>query len=248
MQHRFAQTSNVNRFLAGIRELRARGAAEASWALLTSEPGLGKTDTLTWWAGKEGALYLRAKSAWTPRWAMAELIQQMGLEPESTQEKMFAQALGALARSPRPIVVDEVENCLHDHKVLERFRDLSDLTECPVIIAGMDRVRTRLMRYEQISSRITAVIEFAPSDLADVQVMAETLLEIQLDEAALELVLQQSEGRYRLIMDALSSIERFAKVNSLTRVEGARLSAEKIALCHDWRVTKRCRPAAKGVK
>ena len=40
MKNVFAMTSNVQRFLGAMHELKKRGATEASWVLLTGVPGL----------------------------------------------------------------------------------------------------------------------------------------------------------------------------------------------------------------
>lgn len=241
MKNLFAMTSNADRFLAAMKALEKRGASEASWVLLTGLPGLGKTELVEWWAAHKDALYLRAKSAWTPRAAMAELAERLGIAPSKKSVELFGQIIGVLGRSPTPLVVDEIEHCLRDAKVLEVFRDLSDLTEIPVIIVGMDAVRTAIQRHEQISSRIHQVVDFLPATPDDVRLMADTLIDgpLTLADDLIAKIHAESEGRYRLIMDALAEIERHAKRSQLTRVSAADFPAK---LTHDWRLRVARRP------
>lgn len=241
MKKKFASTSNAQAFLAGLAALENRGAPEASWMLVTGLPGLGKTKLVEWYCTQQNprlipGVYLRAKTSWTPRTMMAELISRLGMAPLTKSNELFAQALGMLGRDPHAIVIDEVEHCLRDIKVLEAVRDLSDLTEVPVILVGMESVKTRIQRHEQISSRITQVVEFTPSSREDVQIMVRELTDLTVADDLIDKILAETEGRYRLIMDALAVIERYARRNSITEVNAGMFTG---ALVHDWRIRTR---------
>lgn len=242
MKKVFAVTSNAQRFLSGMTALEKRGAREACWLSLTGPAGLGKSLLVQWYAANYDGVYLRAKTSWTSRAALAELVTELGASPARRHDELFAQALGVLGRDPRLVIIDEVEHCLHDIKVLETFRDLSDLCECPIVIVGMESVKTRIQRHEQISSRITQVVDFLPASTDDVRVMAETLTDLQFAEDLIAKVHAESEGRYRLIMDALAEIERHAKRNGLTQIDASHFPHR---LTHDWRL--RARKSGKGV-
>ncbi|MDG4552854.1 MAG: ATP-binding protein [Candidatus Competibacter sp.] len=247
MKNIFAVTSNAERFIGAIRALENRGAAESTWVLLTGVPGLGKTELAEWWALTEDAVYLRAKAAWTPRAAQLELAERLGIAPSRGNAELFGQILSTLGRNPTAIVIDEVEHCLRDAKVLEVFRDLSDLLEIPIVIVGMDAVRTKIQRHEQISSRIHQVVDFLPATLADVRIMAETLVELPLrwHDDLIEKICVESEGRYRLIMDALAVVERQAKRGGATAVHAADFPER---LTHDWRLRVSRHKAARANK
>lgn len=251
MKHAFAHTSNVMKFLGGLSALKNRGAGEASWLLLTGLPGLGKSETVQWWAVQHGAVYLRAKANWTPAEALQELLIELRVQPTSRQgSKLWAQAYGALTApgAPPAIVIDEVEHGLHNIKILESFRDFSDVTEITVVLVGMEKVKALIQRHEQIASRITQVIEFLPASADDVQTLAHALTDYMLDADVLAEILRASDGRNRIILDALATIERFCGRNRPTiqapngrpLVTLAHLAGEK--LCHDWRTRTR-RPA-----
>lgn len=238
MKNQFVPTSNAQRFLAAVAALKQRGAAEASWVLLTGKPGLGKTELIEWWSLHHGAIYLRAKTTWTARAVLLELAEKLGIAPARGKNELFRQALTALVHNPLPLAVDEIEHCLRDASVLEVFRDLSDLTEIPIVIVGMDAVRTKIQRHEQISSRIHQVVDFLPATPEDIRQMAETLVELPLTWAddLIAKISQESEGRHRLIMDALAAIERKAQRNNVSTVRAADFPQP---LTHDWRLRVR---------
>lgn len=236
MKKVFAVTQNAQRFLSGMEALENRGAREACWISLTGPAGLGKSLLVQWYAGQYDGVYLRAKTSWTSRSALAELVTELGQAPARRLDELFAQALGLQGREPRTLIIDEVEHCLHDIKVLETFRDLSDLCECPVVIVGMENVKTRIQRHEQISSRITQVVDFLPASAEDVRVMAETLTDLAYAEDLILKIQGESEGRYRLIMDALAEVERHAKRNGWTTVTAGQFPQR---LTHDWRLRTR---------
>lgn len=232
----FAQTSNVTRFLSGIATVEQRGAKEAGWLLVTGEAGFGKSRTVQWWAIQNNAVYLRAKAAITPHWLLLELVRELGHVPANSNEKLFQQALTALARDPRPVVVDEVEHTLHDSRVLESIRDISDLIEIPVILVGMERVQTRISRHPQISSRIAQVVVFKSSTEEDVQACCETLCEVKVDGKLMDEILNKTGGRIREVINAIASVERQAKRNKLTEIGLKEMSG--LVLTHDWQARK----------
>ncbi|MFZ1327027.1 MAG: AAA family ATPase [Candidatus Contendobacter sp.] len=235
MKTHFTPTSNAQRFLAAIAALKQRGATEASWVLLTGKPGLGKTELIEWWSLHHGAIYLRAKATWTARAVLLELAEKLGIAPARSKNDLFRQVLTALVHNPLPLAVDEIEHSLRDASVLEVFRDLSDLTEIPIVIVGMDAVRTKIQRHEQISSRIHQVVDFFPATLEDIRQMAESLVELPLTWAddLIAKISRESEGRHRLVMDALAAIEREAKRSHMTHVSAADFPQ---SLTHDWRL------------
>lgn len=204
----FATTGNVERFLSAFGQLERRGAPEASMMLVTGEAGHGKSRTVQWFAAQQGGIYLRAKAAWTPHWMLREVVSELGQQPERHNEGLFSQALKPLAADPRPLVIDEIEHALHDSKCLETVRDLSDLTEIPVILVGMEGVTRRLQRYPQLSSRVTQTVTFGALTVEDVQAVLGQICEVETANGAAEEIYRQTGGFIRELMDAIAETER----------------------------------------
>jgi DNA transposition AAA+ family ATPase len=232
MKHRFAITANVERFMAGVQTVEERGASEACILLVTGDPGYGKTSTVQWWASQNGAIYLRAKASYTPHWILSELVKELGHAPARRSEDLFAQALNVLARDPRPLVIDETEHALHDSRVLESIRDLTDLTEVTTVLVGMEHVQARIARHAQISSRIASVVQFTAATPADVRVCCDTVCEVKVADDLVEEITRQAGGRLREVMNAIAEVERIAKANGAAGIDLRTVGRQR--LVHDW--------------
>lgn len=217
MKFRFVPTTNARAFMAAYDALERRGATEASLMVVEGEPGLGKTSTLSWWAIDNDAIYLRAKREWTPAWMMKELLAELRIAPEHGFEKNFGQAVRALtgrmdhARQtacPFAIIIDEVDYVARNSKVLETLRDLSDLIEVPVILVGMARIKSALVRFPQVASRVAQYVSFVPLAAADTAALVAGRCECEVDPALVDLLHAHAKGRAREVLEGIASIER----------------------------------------
>jgi len=215
-------TSNTQRFLTGVGAVLDRGAEEACLMVVDGLPGLGKSETTQWWAVQQNAVFVRAKQGWTPNWMLRELLAELSVTPERSFERMYRQALEALAGRAREagrtgetfgVVVDEIDHICRRAELLETLRDLSDFLEIPFVLVGMDRVRHLLTRYRQIASRVAAYVEFKPASIDDARALAVGLCEVGPDDELLEFLHRVSEGHIRELKEGLARIERFGRRN-----------------------------------
>ncbi|BDV42407.1 DNA segregation ATPase [Geotalea uraniireducens] len=220
MYNKFVRTSNVLNFLAGFTALETRGAAESCYMLVSGRAGYGKTGTARWWANKPevNGVYIQAAAGITPHWILAEIVRELGDVPDRRREYCFGQALRKVALARRPIVIDEAEFCLNDPEVLESVRGISDLTEVPVVLVGYDKIMSKLAPYEQLYSRISAIVSFNPLEVVDVRACCTELAEVTIHDDLVEEIHRQSAGRLRLIKEGIGNAERHAKRNKLAEV------------------------------
>lgn len=220
MRRTFVKTSNALRYLEAVAALTDRGASEACLMVVDGEPGQGKTTAIQWWAVNTGSVYLRAKKEWTPRWALREMLTELRLAPEYSFERMYRQALEALGQRAEAaerdgqtfgVVIDEVDHISRNARLLETFRDLSDMLEIPFVLVGMGRVRHNLTRFPQVASRVGQYVEFKPSTVDDVRLLIEQLCEVPVQPDLIDYVARVSEGKAREIKEAIASIERFGR-------------------------------------
>ena len=239
MKAGFVVTSNVKRFLGAIPLVEDRAAKEAAFVLVEGVAGYGKTETVTWWAVQENAVYLRAKATWTAHWLLSELCNELGIIPTHRNENMFNQIQQMLLANPRSIVIDEVEHIMNNKKIFETLRDVSDsvnnnlVNPICVVMVGMSKVSNLMARYEQISSRITRVVHFRPASTDDVSRLSGELFEIQITDEVAERIRKESGGKIREIKTALSAVEKIATRNGTRSIVTEDLKREE--LIHDWR-------------
>jgi DNA transposition AAA+ family ATPase len=236
----FVKTSNLHRFLAGLEVLERRAAPEACFMVVTSEPGYGKTITLHWYSTQNAdAIYLRAKSGYTRHWFLAELLKE--LNPHGTPihktEDMFREVLKRMIGHNYVLIVDEAEHAVADTQVLEALRDLADLLETPVVLVGMEAIQGKIARHPQVSSRVAAVVQFAPASKEDVAQVAAHLLDgISLQDDLAEEVQKQTKGRMREVMNALAICERVAQQRKVKTLSRADMAGQE--LTYDWQARK----------
>lgn len=246
MYNRFANTSNVKRFMNGIVAVNARGAAEASLMLCSGDAGHGKSRTSQWWATQNNAVFIRIKAAATPHWFLTDLVRELGeTAPAHSCEKLFGQAVGILVQRAQPIVVDEVEAALHDMRVIETIRDLSDTAEVPVVLSGREYVQGHLKRHPQIWSRISALVVFQSISEEDVAICARELSEVPVADDVVKAIHQGADGRIRNVINALAIAERVGK-----RQAGKPVTMDALkgtALFKEFHASRRVAPVAKEV-
>lgn len=220
MRNVFVKTSNVSRFMAALAELPERGAPEACLIVVEGEPGISKTATTIWWCAQSGSVYLRAKAEWTSAWLLRELLGALNVRPEHSFEKMFKQAVEALGAKARQaareddifgIVIDEADHIVRRGGMLETLRDLSDFLEIPVVLVGMGRLKSGLVRHQQISSRVFRPVDFCRASLDDTRKLVAELSEVPVADCLTEFLHTAAGGLVREIKEGIASVERFGK-------------------------------------
>lgn len=222
MKKGIVNTGNTKRFLAAVGALQNRGAEEACLLVVDGEPGLGKTRAIEWWSAQQGAVFVRAKAEWTPRWALGEILETLGETPAHAFEARYRQALEILAKRARTaelggrtfaVVIDEADHISRRPRILESLRDLSDMLEIPFIFVGMGRIRNNLKRFPQISSRVSQLVEFTTASKEDVAALVAGLCQADVKPDLVAFLHQASDGYPREIKEGVASIERFAARN-----------------------------------
>ena len=233
MKHRFVQTDNARRYRDSISLLAERGAMEAGWLLVTARPGEGKSTVVTHWVAETGAVYLRAKTEWTPHYMMLELAQALDVDTRGKAKDLFGRVLAKVAAEQVPIVIDEVEHALRDSAAcLEQLRDISDLSEILVVLIGMEQAKARIARHMQMASRIGYVCEFQPASVTDVRRACDELAEIAISDGVVAAIHAQAGGRMRLAMNAIARVEAVGRGLKVDAVAPEHIRG--MPLCEDW--------------
>ncbi|MEO5370805.1 MAG: ATP-binding protein [Magnetococcus sp. DMHC-1] len=226
MHTKFSITSNVRNFLAAVNAVEKRGAEEACLMVVDGLPGLGKSRTLKWWAVHNGALRIEAQPRWTVAWMLREMLEKLDpkIKPFRSVERLTKQVFEALAKRHREmaargssfgVVIDEAEPVVRDKEMIETLRlALSDRLEIPFILAGMDEIRSDLIRVTpQAASRVSQYLEFHPATLEDTVLLTRDLCEVEVRDDLVAFLHKASAGFVREIKEGLKSIERFGKNN-----------------------------------
>lgn len=222
MKNLFVITKNVKRLHVGIDTVLKRRQGVEQMMLVLGVPGTGKTEAIIQWKLQYGSEerqvpYVRADRLSTARSILDDIVTELGELPSFKARDVMAQIVKRLQEAPRPIVVDEVDYLCKGGAV-EILRDIHDKAKVPVLMVGMANVDKRLMRFPPLYDRITSIVPFQPLDKDDIRDMAEQICEVELDESAVGMVHDRSEGKLRKIGMHFYKAERIARVNGLKRV------------------------------
>ncbi|MBF0371711.1 MAG: ATP-binding protein [Magnetococcales bacterium] len=235
MKNKLVNTQNVKLFLAGILELERRGAREANMLMVVGDAGYGKTITVRRWADMSDAIYLKGRPKLSPNQVMEDLIWELGEKPKHTIGRMEKQARRLLMASQQPIVLDEAHFYLTDKaSPLEMIRAVTETSENAVILVSTEEIQTTIRHFPPLWSRvIPTVVRMNPASLEDVSLFCSDLCEVTVADDLVREIYHHTEGRYRVIKNAVAIVEQFARRNRLERVTTADMVGEVIA--HDWR-------------
>ena len=237
MRAKFVPTQNAKEFLARYKALEQRGAEEACLMLAEGDPGTGKTTTVQWWAVQSGAPFVRAKEEYTPAWLLRDLLGELHVTPEYSYEKMFRQAVKALAKyaadaqrdgRPTGVIIDEADHISRNKRMMETVRDLSDMLEIPFILVGMGKVAANLTRFPMIARRVGQTAVFSPMPLSDAQDMVTALCEVEVKPCLVEFMHRAAAGKSSEIKEGIAAIERFGKRNTGAAIGVAEMAGQML--------------------
>lgn len=232
MKNHYVETSNHERFMAGIRAAEARGSRERCMALVTGIPGAGKTCTLYNWGAFNTSIHMDGIPSMSVRFLNDYLSDQTGIPYNPNKKFAFDKALNEyLKATRRPIVLDEAQHGLPDKaECIEYLRRVAERAGILLVLVCHTSERHRFTGADRahIADRIHTEIELKEATPDDCAAYLKSLCEISVDDGIVKLVHEQSRGRYRLMADAgvtLEAIARKKAVDSLTvgDIKGFRL-------------------------
>ena len=167
MKKTFIKTKNVKRFVALMDELQKLPPNIPKLALVYGDHGLGKSQTIQWWADKNDSVYVRATQGMTSRWLLSEIAEELGEEPYWHTQETFELIENYLRQNPKIIIVDEIDYLIEKHTV-ETLRDLHDRTACPIVLVGMGAADKKLARYPHLVDRLYKTLKFEQFNSEDI--------------------------------------------------------------------------------
>ena len=213
MKKNFIKTKNVKRFIALMDELQKLPPNIPKLALVFGDHGLGKSQTIQWWADKNDSVYVRATQGMTSRWLLSEIAEELGEDPYWHTQETFTLIENHLRLNPKTIIVDEIDYLIEKHTV-ETLRDLHDKTGCPIVLVGMGNADKKLARYPHLCDRIYKSLKFEQFNEDDIREILSELTEITFTSDAL-LYLAARTNQFRQLVKLINKIEKLAQTNNI---------------------------------
>lgn len=218
MKKVFVKTNNVKRFITMMNNLQNRAEGVPGMGLVYGEPGLGKTQTINWWAFKNNAILIRCTQLMTARWLLNEILESMNEVRSFTVADCFKMVIRNLIVHPQVLIIDEIDYLTVDSRAVETLRDIHDKTNVPIILVGMTSANSRLKKFNHLYDRLSEIVKFEKFSKTDIKTIVQELSEIEMTECAIR-YMYSNLNRFRQIVKVINKAEMLAKANGLNSID-----------------------------
>lgn len=217
MRKVFIRTKNVKRFVSLMEELKTLPNNMQKIALVFGDHGLGKSQTIQWWADKNDSVYVRAVKGMSTRWLLSEIAEEIGKEPHWHSKETFELIEDYLRKNQKTIIIDEADYLVEKNSI-ETLRDLHDRTGCPIVIVGMGSIDRKLSKYPHLCDRIYKSYRFEAFDIVDIREIIEQITDLKFSDSALEFISLRI-NQFRQLIKLINRIEKLSKTNDFEIVD-----------------------------
>ncbi len=201
-----AALSIVMLVMASLQRITERRMHLPGMAVLYGFSGFGKSTAAAFVANKMRAYYIECKSVWTKKALLENILKVMGITPAATVTNMLDQVCEQLAKSGRPLIIDEMDHIV-EKAAVEIVRDIYEGSKAPILLIGEERLPAKLTKWERFHGRIMEWTAAPPADANDASILAEFYCPgIAIDGDLLGLVHAKSKGSVRRIATNLELI------------------------------------------
>jgi DNA transposition AAA+ family ATPase len=180
--------------------------------------GYGKTTAATYAANKFQAYCVQVKSCWTARKLCQAILIDLGVRPARTVPDMVDQVAEHLARSGRPLLIDDAQYTV-SRRMVEVVRDIYESSGAAIVLIGEEQLPQELQRWESVHGRMLDWVAAVPADPADVGHLARIYAPgIEIDADLQAEVHRVTGGSIRRICACLDRIREMALTEDLGRV------------------------------
>ena len=216
-----APLANVARLQTLMLTLQNRVDGLPGMGCFHGPAGFGKTTAGVYVTNKFRACHVEALPFGGAKKLLEMIVTELGLRPSRTVSTLFDQAADALARSNRPLIIDEADQILTD-RIIETVRHLHDKTLVPVILMGEELLPQKLRRWERVNGRILDWVAAEPATLQDVGFLAPIYApRVTIADDLKEALLAASSGSIRNVSTNLANLAAFAAIKGLARIGAA---------------------------
>lgn len=233
MQNVFVKTSNWALFMAAVTAVENRGSSEAAILLLNGEPGSGKTKAVDRFGAERNAVLLEGMPGMSVAFTRDYLAERLTVK-ETKAFALFNEIVNRLKQNGNPIILDEAQHAVDGKAAsLEFLRRVAEQAKVMLILVchTSETARFSERRLAHINTRITAAPTFRPASIEDCARYVMERCEVGVDEGICRAVHEQSRGRYRLINNAIKSLEAIAAHKGKGGLAADEIA--KMCLCED---------------
>mgnify|MGYP003605171626 FL=1 len=180
--------------------------------------GFGKSTAANYVATKTNAFYVQVKSTYTKKAFAQALLREMSIPAPTTLSDMMELACSELAKSGRPLIIDEFDHLVNSSKV-EIVRDLYEGSQGTFLIIGEELLARKLEKWERFHGRVLNWVPALPADLNDALQLSQIYApNIQIDASVIEQLVSAVRGSTRRVSTNLEMLHEQALENGIKNV------------------------------
>ncbi len=201
-----AALSIVMLVMASLQRITERRMHLPGMAVLYGFSGFGKSTAAAFVANKMRAYYVECKSVWTKKALLENILKVMGITPAATVTNMLDQVCEQLARSGRPLIIDEMDHIV-EKAAVEIVRDIYEGSKAPILLIGEERLPAKLTKWERFHGRIMEWTAAPQADANDARILAEFYCpNVTIEADLLDLIHSKAKGSVRRIATNLELV------------------------------------------
>lgn len=221
MVNGIADITNLSLCDVALERAISRTSSLPGMVCMYGPSGFGKSVSATHVANRRRAYYVQAKSVWTKKATLKAILQEMGMRPLLTIPDMLDQAAEELAKSGRPLIIDEMDH-LVDKKAVELIRDLYEASQAAILLIGEEQLPNKLKKYERFHGRILAWVPAQPVTLEDAKKLTPLYAPfVEITEDLLAHIVKLSAGSVRRVAVNMEMIQEEANATGWSSVNKA---------------------------
>ena len=238
MKHHFVKTENLTKLLAASAFMEERGSLSSPLCLMHGDPGVGKSRNISYYGAENGAVLVRGHVGQNLDGLIWTISKQLGVKHKNNRSEEMGEQIAAFRDLGAPIIYDEAQFGLFMRwqKVpaagIEYIRQLGESAGGFVILVCHNSEVVKFSDSPHISNRIAHRFELHNADEKDTIAFARQLCEVEMGDGVGEFVYSQTGGKFRLIENAIATLERIAKVKGKRRVDVDDLAGLTLVVDH----------------
>lgn len=206
-----APLRNVAALIGLVEQVQERAFGLPGMATFYGPSGWGKTTAVTVAANEYQAHVVQVKDCWTPTYFAQAILREIGLPPVRGVPAMVDAIGGQLARSDRPLIIDDAQYLLRK-RMIELARDIYESCQAPVILVGEERLPQDLTKWENIHNRQLAWEPALPCNLSDANKLAPIYAaNVEVDDDLMQAIVEASGGSIRRVAINLARAKELAR-------------------------------------
>ena len=239
MKHHFITTENHQRLAAAVAYMNQRGSLSSPLCLVHGEPGVGKTRNISNYGAESKAVLINGHVGMSLDGLIWTISKQLGVRHRNNRTAEMEEQVFALRGTGSPLIFDEAQFGLLmrwkkiESAGIEYVRQLGESAGTIALLVCHNSEVARFSNSAHIRTRIAHRVEMLGANEEDTVRFVEELAEVAIGKGVGELVYQQTGGKYRLVENAISTLERIAKLNKQKQIELANVSNMILVVDHE---------------